>query len=161
MSNHQGGCCNPPPPLNHRNRSLMNLVLVSMDRYWSLLTINTSITKIGEGVMKLWCHMARAKLKMGIFHNEYVKIQDFARKFLNIGISPLFSVCRREMRIPTHPESFISISCIYFSKFRLLVLKNDCLVETPPTSQLWRPTLPPPYLVPQFIFHQKKAQDVK
>ena len=55
----------------------MNLALISMDRYWSPLTIDTSITKIGQGVTKLWimtslCHVRSRKLGEN---------QNFAKKF--------------------------------------------------------------------------------
>ncbi len=80
-----------PPPWIFATKVFMNLVLVSMNRYWALLTIDISITKIGQGVTKLWHHMSRATPKIGIFREKWVKIQNFAKKVLNIGISPVFT----------------------------------------------------------------------
>ena len=49
----QEGLLQAPPKKKNRNQRFYFLALVSMDRYWSHLTIDTSLTKIGQGIAKL------------------------------------------------------------------------------------------------------------
>ena len=95
--------------------------------------------------------MSRAKPKI-------VKIQNFAEKVLNIGISPVFN------DISNTPVNFSSIrSCIFFfSKWRLLVKKGFLRCNNPPSTPNFD-GLPYPHLrwYPHFSPIKVCAKDVK
>ena len=91
-----------------------------------------------------------AGLKKRIFSENRPKLKKksifLAKTVPNIGISPGFLLIKKGNGVP---ESFSTIPCRYFSKWRLEVFWGG---NHPLPSKLWRLTLPPSKGVPRFLF---------